>query len=95
MAQGGKIVGSAFAASAEKATVPPVLELLRSNDPVLISFAEALLKEAGIAYQVADQNMSVMEGTIGILPRRILVDRDRHEEARTIVTNAGLAQELS
>ncbi len=72
-----------------------MLELLRSNDPVLISFAEALLKEAGIAYQVADQNMSVMEGTIGILPRRILVDRDRHEEARNIVTNAGLAQELS
>lgn len=72
-----------------------MIELLRSNDPVLISFAEALLKEAGIAYQVADMNMSVMEGTIGILPRRVLVDRERHEEARSILTEAGLAQELS
>jgi hypothetical protein len=72
-----------------------VIELLRSNDPVLISFAEALLKEAGIAHQVADRNMSVMEGTIGILPRRVLVDRARHEEARRILSEAGLKQELS
>jgi hypothetical protein len=72
-----------------------MIELLRSNDPVLLSFAEALLKEAGIRYQVADQNMSVMEGTIGILPRRVLVARDRHEEARRILTEAGLERELS
>ncbi len=72
-----------------------MLELLRSNDPVLISFAEALMKEAGIAYQVADQNMSVMEGTIGILPRRVLVERGRHDDARRILTEAGLERELS
>ena len=72
-----------------------MIELLRSNDPVLISFAEALMKEAGIAHQVADLNMSVMEGTIGILPRRVLVDRERAEEARRIVREAGLEHELS
>jgi hypothetical protein len=72
-----------------------MMELLRSNDPVLISFAEALMKEAGIAYQVADQNMSVMEGTIGILPRRVLVERGRHGDARRILTEAGLGRELS
>lgn len=74
---------------------PGVIELLRTNDAVLLSFAEALLKEAGIAHQLVDLNMSVMEGTIGILPRRVLVDRDRHEEARRILTDAGLEQELS
>lgn len=72
-----------------------MIELLRSNDPVLISFAEALLREAGIIYQVVDQNMSVVEGTIGILPRRVLIDRDRDNEARRILKDAGLAQELS
>ena len=72
-----------------------MIELLRSNDPVLISFAEALMKEAGIAHQVADLNMSVMEGTIGILPRRVLVDRERADEARRIFAEAGLEHELS
>ncbi len=72
-----------------------MIELLRSNDAVVISFAEALLKEAGISHQVADLNMSVVEGTIGILPRRVLVVRDRHKEAQRILTEAGLDRELS
>jgi hypothetical protein len=72
-----------------------VIELLRSNDPVTISFAEALLKEAGIPHQVVDQNMSVMEGTIGILPRRVLVARDMHDKAKRIIKEAGLESELS
>ncbi len=71
-----------------------MIELLRSNDPVLISFIEALMKEAGIRYQIADQNMSVMEGTLGILPRRVLVARDRETEARRILKEAGLEHEL-
>lgn len=84
-----------FACRQEKATVYGMIELFRSNDPVLISFAEALLKEAGIAHQTVDQNMSVMEGSLGILPRRMLVARDRHAEARRILTEAGLGRELS
>ena len=40
-------------------------ELLRTNDIVLISFVESLLKEAGITHFVADQNMSVIEGSLG------------------------------
>lgn len=72
-----------------------MIELFRSNDAVLISFAEALLKEAGIAHAVVDQNMSVMEGSLGILPRRVLVARDQHESARRILAEAGLERELS
>ena len=72
-----------------------MIELFRSNDPVVISFAEALLKDAGIAHATLDQYMSVMEGSIGILPRRVLVPRDDHESARRILTEAGLARELS
>jgi hypothetical protein len=72
-----------------------MIELLRSNDPVLISFADALLNEAGIEHSVVDQNMSVMEGSLGILPRRMMVARDRHENARRILIEAGLERELS
>jgi hypothetical protein len=72
-----------------------MVELLRSNDPVLISFADALLNEAGIAHAIVDQHMSVVEGSIGILPRRMLVAADRLEDARRILSEAGLTQELS
>jgi hypothetical protein len=72
-----------------------VIELLRSNDPVLISFVDALMKEAGIVHSVVDQNMSVMEGTLGVLPRRVLVARDMLETARQLLIDAGLQRELS
>ena len=71
-----------------------MLELLRSNDPVLISFVQALLTEAGIAHATLDQNMSVMEGSIGILPRRVLVPGEHLETARRILAEAGLGREL-
>jgi hypothetical protein len=72
-----------------------MIELFRSNDPVLISFVEALLKDAGIEHATVDQNMSVMEGSLGILPRRMLVARDQLESARRILTDAGLGRELA
>jgi hypothetical protein len=84
-----------FAQCWETATVPRVIELLRSNDPVLISFVDALMKEAGIVHSVVDQNMSVMEGTLGVLPRRILVAREMLEAARQVLIEAGLERELS
>jgi hypothetical protein len=52
-------------------------ELLRSNDPVLLSYVSALLTEENIDFIVADLNMSVLEGSIGALPRRVLVEGDR------------------
>ena len=52
-------------------------ELLRSTDPTTIAFAEALLEGEGIATFQMDVHMSVLEGSIGILPRRLMVaDRD-------------------
>ena len=71
-----------------------MIELLRTNDAVLISFVEALLRDAGVAYFVADSNMSVIEGSIGILPRRIMVAGNSIDEARRILTDAGIAGEL-
>ena len=70
-------------------------ELLRTNDLVLISFAEALLKDSGIETLVVDQNMSVIEGSLGVLPRRILVPADKAEAARQLMKDAGIGGELS
>jgi hypothetical protein len=49
-------------------------DLIRTNDPVLISFVESLMRDAGIAFLVADSGMSILEGSVGVIPRRILVD---------------------
>lgn len=67
---------------------------MRTNDPVALSFAESLMKDAGIFAMVADQGMSVLEGSLGILQRRLLVDGDRADEARRILVDAGLGAEL-
>lgn len=69
-------------------------ELIRTNDPVVISFAESLLKDAGIGYFIADRNMSIAEGSIGILAKRVLVDPDRMDEARRLMVDAGIGEEL-
>ena len=69
-------------------------EIVRANDPVLVSAITALLDGARIEHMVLDQNMSVLEGSIGMLPRRILVDDESEQEARTLLTDAGLGKEL-
>ena len=69
-------------------------DLIRTNDPVLISFVESLMRDAGIGCMVADSGMSILEGSVGIIPRRILVDPSRAAQARRIVIDAGLEDEL-
>ena len=71
-----------------------VHELVRTNNAVVISAIEALLGEAGIPYLVLDQNMSVLEGSLGILPRRVMVASDYADAARTLLSNAGFGAEL-
>jgi hypothetical protein len=71
-----------------------VRELVRTNDAVLISAIEALLESAGIPHLVADRYMSIMEGSIGVLPRRILVPEDYAANARRLLRDAGLGHEL-
>lgn len=69
-------------------------ELIRTNDPVVLSFAESLMRDAGIHCLIADQAMSVLEGSLGMLPRRFLVEDDRERQARQILIGAGLGDEL-
>ena len=69
-------------------------ELVRTKNAVLITAIEALLKGAEIPHVVLDQHMSVLEGSLGMLPRRIVVDQEYWEAARQLLQDAGLAHEL-
>ena len=69
-------------------------ELVRTNDVVLVSAIGALLDGANIHHLVLDQNMSVIEGSLGVLPRRILVTEDDNRAARQLLADAGLGHEL-
>ena len=69
-------------------------ELVRTNDMVLVSAIGALLDGAKIHHMVLDQNMSVLEGSLGILPRRVLVAEDDVAAARRLLNDAGLGHEL-
>ena len=71
-----------------------MFELMRTNDLVAISYVETLLRSNNIIHAVFDQHMSVLEGSIGILPKRVMIDEDRKEEARRLVKDAGLAKYL-
>jgi hypothetical protein len=65
-------------------------EIMRTNDVVVLSFAESLLNDAGIEPLIADANISVVEGSIGVFPRRVLVPDARWQEARRVLADAGL-----
>ena len=69
-------------------------EILRTNDMVLISFVETLLTEARIKYLVLDQNMSVLDGSIGVLPRRLLVAEEQEAAARNLFEEADIGHEV-
>lgn len=63
-------------------------DVLRTNDPVELSLAVALLRDAAIEHAVMDTNISVLEGTIGIFPRRLMVLDEDYEEARGLLREA-------
>jgi len=61
---------------------------------VLISVIESILMAERVAYFVADQNMAAVEGSLGFLPRRILVDARQAGRARRLIAEAGLGKGL-
>jgi len=67
-----------------------MIELLRSNDVVLISFVHSLLSEARIPFSMLDQNMSIMEGSLGVLQQRVMVDEERLREAQALLRDVDI-----
>jgi hypothetical protein len=72
----------------------PMVEIVRTNDLVLVGFLQSLLENANIPVLVADAHMNALEGMIGVFPRRILVPDDHLAQARRLIADAGLEGEL-
>ena len=69
----------------------PMKQLLRTTDPTSIAFAQALLQGEGIDCFEMDVNMSVLEGSIGIFPRRLMVREADFERAKRTLTDNGIS----
>jgi hypothetical protein len=63
-------------------------ELFRTNNAVYLSFAQAVLKDAGIHTLVFDSHTSIMEGSIGALPRRLMVPDEDFNRAKRLLEEA-------
>ncbi len=68
-------------------------ELIRTTDPTVIPYVTALLEGEGIALFVMDVHMSALEGSIGILPRRVMVRDQDLAEAQVILRDNNIAIE--
>ena len=68
-------------------------ELLRTNDPTMIAFAEALLEGEDIKPFLMDVHMSVLEGSIGVLPRRMMVRDEDYDRAADVLRDNDLPVE--
>lgn len=62
-------------------------ELIRTNDPATLAFATALLRGEGIEVFEMDVHMSVLEGSIGVLPRRLMVRADELDRAKRVMVD--------
>ncbi|MFN8757252.1 MAG: DUF2007 domain-containing protein [Tagaea sp.] len=65
-------------------------EVLRTNDPIALSFAQALLRDAGLECVLLDAHIAAVEGSIGAFPRRLMVVDDDYGEAAELLAGAGL-----
>jgi hypothetical protein len=63
-------------------------EILKTNNPVELNFAQAMLKDAGIETVVFDTNMSVLDGSMVILPQRLMVANEDEAQALAILKDA-------
>lgn len=63
-------------------------DVLKTNDAVLLNFAQVVLADAGIEAVVFDSHMSIMDGSLGILPRRLMVLETDYERARHVLAGA-------
>ena len=70
-------------------------EVLRTNNAVTLSFAEATLNGEGIEHFVADRHISMIEGSIGAFPRRLMVSEGDHARAQAVLREVGLEAELT
>jgi len=67
---------------------------MKTVNPATLSFAEAVLKDVGINSFVLDQHASIMDGSIGAIPRRLVVADEDYNAATRALELAGLKKEI-
>lgn len=71
-----------------------MISILRTDDPATLSFAVAVLDEAGVANQVLDRHTAFALGAVGAMRMRLVVEADNAAQARRLLSEAGLSREL-
>lgn len=91
----GDIIPGASRVKSKRGHAPAMVELLRSNDLVMLSYVRALLQSEHIRFVGLDEHMNMMDGNIGAFPRRMMVDAADLQRARRLLTDAGLGHVLA
>ena len=71
-----------------------MIEIMRTTNPVDVNYIQALLKDAGIFVAVFDDNISVVEGSIGLFPKRVMISEDDRDAAREVLRGTELEESL-
>jgi hypothetical protein len=72
-----------------------MIELFRTNNLIALSYAQSVLADAGIPAFLLDAHMSTVEGSVGVLPRRLMVAEEDKAQAIAVLRSAGLEAELN
>ena len=67
-------------------------ELFKTNNAVRLSYAVALLRDRGLSPVIFDQHMSILDGSIGALPRRLMIDDAEYPAAKQILIDWGVIE---
>ena len=62
--------------------------VLKSNDPVVLSYASDVLTQAGIESVIFDTHASIMDGSMAMVPRRLMVLEEDHDRAEVLLRRA-------
>jgi hypothetical protein len=65
-----------------------VKEVVRSTDPVRLSFLTALLSDGGVTAILFDTHASIVQGSLGVLPQRLMVADEDYDQAVAILKSA-------
>ena len=71
-----------------------MIAIIKTNNPVTISYAQSVLNDNDIGWFVADTNASIIEGSIGAIPQRLMVLDEDVIDAKEVLAAAGLEDEF-
>lgn len=71
-----------------------MIEIMRTTNPVDINYIQALLKDADIFVAVFDDNISIVEGSIGLFPKRVMISEEDRVTVRNLLRGTELEEVL-